>query len=253
MSEVQNSSRPCCPACGSSNLEVIEKKGKIDTKKAIIGGVLTLGMGGIGAIAGAADMLKKERYFVCRDCGYSGKDAAAPAQGQTSRVKRNDLDPVMEPIYHTLDITLEDMALAFMHQAKTQEVPLSWKLGEITDGALNNLMGGSITPCLILFHPLHEKDYFKLAVTQERMGKHNLVQIYSFGKSTQLNIEADKGTRLIDTGGYRGSAAVGHAIGRGLVVGIRKLNNAMNQDSHALSQEKLWYSLVYELVAEVMA
>lgn len=59
-----------CPKCKSLNVQVLgQQKKEFSVKKAIIGGVLT---GGIGAIAGFAGKNGKYEVF-CSDCGYRWK------------------------------------------------------------------------------------------------------------------------------------------------------------------------------------
>jgi Zn finger protein HypA/HybF involved in hydrogenase expression len=59
--------RPRCPKCGSTDLSILgqHKKG-FSVGKAVVGGVLT---GGVGTLAGFAGKKTKKVDYVCNNCG----------------------------------------------------------------------------------------------------------------------------------------------------------------------------------------
>jgi len=57
----------CCPMCGSKDgwIRIEKTKKGFSFGKAVVGGVLT---GGVGLVAGALG--KKAATYACRDCGF---------------------------------------------------------------------------------------------------------------------------------------------------------------------------------------
>ncbi len=59
--------RPRCPKCGSTNLSILgQHKKSFSVGKAVVGGVLT---GGVGTLAGFAGKKTKKVDYVCNNCG----------------------------------------------------------------------------------------------------------------------------------------------------------------------------------------
>lgn len=69
-----------CPRCSSKQISVVTEKKAFDAKKAIIGGVLT---GGIGLVAGF--MGKKADFYLCNKCGYKWE---VPVESITEKFKK---------------------------------------------------------------------------------------------------------------------------------------------------------------------
>lgn len=69
-----------CPRCSSRKISVVNEKKAFDAKKAIIGGVLT---GGIGLAAGFLG--KKVDFYLCNQCGHKWE---VPTESITDKIKK---------------------------------------------------------------------------------------------------------------------------------------------------------------------
>lgn len=60
-----------CPKCRSVDVSLLDENRKgFSVGKAVVGGVLTSGLGGVGALAGLAGGKRKKKVFSCHDCGH---------------------------------------------------------------------------------------------------------------------------------------------------------------------------------------
>ncbi len=172
-------------------------------------------------------------------------------------------DPIRYP--NGEEITLDLIKEKFVEVAENYGLALSVENDEIETGGFFN---SSTTPCLLLYNPTYFDDYYKFCITSKPQGKTALINIYSFGKSTQMSKEAfSQNTKVFDGAGSRGTALGilrGGAVGAGFAVGsaatglvkggikaLAKGINALTMDKAALAEEKEWYDLFYAVIAEV--
>jgi len=74
------SSAVFCSHCGSNKVTLVSEHKAFDAKKAIIGGVLT---GGVGLVAGFIG--KKADFYLCNQCGYKWE---VPTESITEKIKK---------------------------------------------------------------------------------------------------------------------------------------------------------------------
>lgn len=181
-------------------------------------------------------------------------------------IREKDLTAFSDPIRLVDDETTELRSIGEALQRCAEEFGAEVKIKN--EAVERGFFDSNPIPCLQICHPNHEKDYFNFCITCKQQGKTRLVQIYTYGKSKQMGLEAfQKNTRAFDGSGVRGTAvgalrggalgagfAIGSAVG-GVVKGTGKLLAkgvaAMMCDDAALSVEKDWYDLMATVLQNV--
>lgn len=181
-------------------------------------------------------------------------------------IRERDLTAYSEPIRMVDDATTDfdaiDAALRSVSATFGAELKV-WK-----DDVERGMFDMNPVPCLMLCHPEHKEDYFRFCITRKVQGKTCLIQIYTYGKSTQMSLESfQNNTHAFDGNGTRGAvvgALRGGALGAGFAIGsaaagivkgggklLAKGLVAMMRDDAALSREKDWYDLMGSVFQEV--
>lgn len=123
-------------------------------------------------------------------------------------------------------------------------------------------------PCLQICHPNHEKDYYNICLTRRTQGKTCVFQVFTYGKSRQMNLEDfQSNTHVFDGSGVNGVAVGtlrGGALGAGFAIGsaaagivksggklLAKGIVGLMRDDAALSVEREWYDLILESIQSV--
>ena len=71
------------------------------------------------------------------------------------------------------DVTIQTAQIALSNCAREHGVPVIFTLDQVKYGGL---IGGSTNDCLVLYHPQHEKDYYKFAVEITHQGNY-IIQV----------------------------------------------------------------------------
>lgn len=144
------------------------------------------------------------------------------------------------------DITLKAIQSALYSSAEEYGVPIAFSYDETSSG----LFGDNV-PCLVLYHPDHQRDYFKFCIQRITQGKIAMVYVYTFGRSDQLSRDALSGQSsgfvgaLLSKSAYNIGASVGHA----LVKGISNLGRNANK----VEAEKSWYGAMEGIFDECIS
>ena len=248
-----------CMICGKDNLQFEYKrgKGKADIKKAVIGGVLTASMGGIGAAAGLTDLMTQKCYMRCPDCGYnqfgdfSAKNVMYPEQMT-----------MLEVFYDDFGIPYRAIRDQLIDESAKAGIPARVRLAEFQTHAVS---GPALVPCILIENPSHANSYFSFCIAPGNDG----FFVWLAGESKQLNKkDYNKNQSATHGTGWATAAAgmirggnwgvgtaiggVGFEIGHGTVVGARKLFNSLTINQQALDQEMRWYEQVRELTDSVL-
>jgi len=255
-----------CYICGKNNAYVDYKrgKGKISIKKAVVGGLLTAPVGGMGVAAGFTDLVAQKGYCVCPDCGYNQFQAFVPSN-------------VMEPSRMTqINMYFDDYGISYYEfvdtmtrYAKISSVPMSLRFAEVSANSIN---GPETVPCIVVEHPAHQKDYFRYCIVPENANFSGDARfsVWLCGKSSQMDKSdyiknktefSASGLDLAGLGMLRGGAyGVGFAIGamgtelaRCAGTGAKKLYNSLTLDKAALNQEILWYDEIELIIKSTFA
>lgn len=250
-----------CPNCGTA-MQYCETRGKVDLKKAAVGGLLTIGMGGIGAVAGFTDAMKKERQFVCPRCGHTLDAQTMHASCEILREK--DLADLGDPVMLRFDVDFAQLAQAVTAATASENIPLAWKMGQIGGGFLSNA-GAS---CLILYHPQHPADYYRFVIKKTNVGNFCKVSVFAQGNSTEGGRAAEKDLQVFDGSGLCGAAlgmlrggssgksftagSIGYGIGKSVATAVRKGIASMHYNAGAHEEEQMWYHLTLGILRSVL-
>ena len=127
-------------------------------------------------------------------------------------------------------------------------IPVAFYADQIKYGGF---IGGSTEDCIVLYHPQHENDYYKVAITVNHQGKYAFVSVNDFGSSRQLgnqgSVEYLKETLKFGNG-VTTSEKVGALIGAGA---RRLIMGGVNKQK--LQEEQDWYQFVMEAFDEIVA
>ena len=133
---------------------------------------------------------------------------------------------------------------------------------------ISNGLFGDVKYGIAVFHPSHQSDYYKFCITSNMVGTTRVVDIYMYGRSSNINHENYAANTKIFTGsGARGTAAgafTGGALGAGVAIGsvlgsavgagfraVGKGINALMRDSEGLELEQQWYAVIADIFTEV--
>ena len=229
-----------CPICGADAAEIEFKagKGKFNVKAAIVGGLLT---GGIGAVAGFKDRIATKGYIACRGCGYDQ--------------------------FLSVDLSLNEVLGKITQNANEQGIVVRARLDEV-----NRAPGGQALasyPCLIIEHPDHPVDYLKFCIQKNVDGNRCMFTPYVFGCSTQIQMknynDSNSGqsagglaiAALEMLGGVKRAVMTGYGfgseVGKYVSTSIIKSINNSKMDACALQWEQIWYGEVSNVISSVLA
>ena len=103
-------------------------------------------------------------------------------------------------------------------------------------------LGAGKESCLVLYHPEHEKDYFKFCIRVRHQGNYAFVTVENFGVSVQIgNLNSKENVSQTLKYGS-GSEKVGALIGGG----IRTLLKG-GANKQKLEEEQMWYAVVSDI------
>lgn len=146
----------------------------------------------------------------------------------------------------TLNLVREKLEIA-MNNASA---PVAFEKDQIKTGGIFN---SNSVDCLVMYHPEHTKDYFKFCIYIIYDGNDAVVCTREYGQSKQMDKAyrseiAKKGVKdyfRLDAEDY---SAIGNAIGSAIGGALGSIGKSKKK----LEAEKMYYSLVYEVLDEVI-
>lgn len=148
------------------------------------------------------------------------------------------------------DLTLETLQAAIQDHADNYGIPVAFYTDQIKYGGL---IGGTVTDCIVLYHPEHEKDYFKLAIQIKHQGSYAFLSVHDFGSSKLMDNQAshDFMVSTIKNSWHdknsNGSEAVGAVIGAGL----RRIVKG-GRNNQKLEEEQNWYTMISDIFDDLL-
>ena len=245
-----------CPICGSNSAEIEYRNGKFNKKAALVGGLLT---GGIGLIAGFKDTLVSRGFITCKSCRYS---QLGHNPDYTLKVK--DMEPFNSGTLFNHDLSLIGIVDDLRKMAKYRNIPCNVRYDEVDSVPAGTSLASY--PCVVIEHPEHPNDYLKICIQKNSSGSQCILTAYVFGRSPQLEMEdfnnnqsphSALGIAAAITGAVSGDkpfltgAGIGHEIGSVIGTSIKKSINSSKMNSSALQWEKLWYADVLEMIGDL--
>lgn len=144
------------------------------------------------------------------------------------------------------DISLQRIQNVLRERADNYQIPVDFYYDQI--GSLLSQK----EDCLVLFHPQHQKDYYKIVITIRRQGTMAFLSFKTYGTSKNMaklarggNAKSDLATALF-SGDANASAA---ALGRTLVNGVLSLGGSKAKKQN----EQDWYMGIDQIINELIA
>ncbi len=139
-------------------------------------------------------------------------------------------------------ITLSTVQEAIKDCAMKMGIPVAFRGDQVKSGGLFN---SSVEDCVVMYHPEHERDYFKFCIRVKRQGVYAFVMVNDFGKSSQMNKANTAEFMKQDRKGQSMSYKVGSMIGQGL--------RTLGKSSQKLEEENMYYQCVFDIFDEIVS
>lgn len=139
-------------------------------------------------------------------------------------------------------ITLSTVQEAIKDCAMKMGIPVAFRGDQVKSGGLFN---SSVEDCVVMYHPEHERDYFKFCIRVKRQGVYAFVMVNDFGQSKQMNKANTAEFMKQDRKGQSMSYKVGSMIGQGL--------RTLGKSSQKLEEEKMYYQCVLDIFDEIVS
>lgn len=148
------------------------------------------------------------------------------------------------------NITLSAVQASLQGCAESNGVPVAFRYDQIKFGGI---IGGSTLDCLVLYHPDHEKDYFKFAIQLIHQGNYAFLSVFEFGTSRLMDNQASHDYMVSalkkswNDKDSNGAEAVGAVLG----AGIRRIVKG-GRNNQKMYEEQNWYAMVADLFDEII-
>lgn len=139
-------------------------------------------------------------------------------------------------------ITLSTVQEAIKDCAMKMGIPVAFSNDQVKSGGLFN---SSVEDCIVMYHPEHERDYFRFCIRVKRQGSYAFVMVNDFGQSKQLNKANTAEFMKQDRKGQSMSYKVGSMIGQGL--------RTLGKSSQKLEEEQMYYQCVFDIFDEIVS
>lgn len=139
-------------------------------------------------------------------------------------------------------ITLMTVQEAIKDCAMKMGIPVAFRGDQVKSGGLFN---SSVEDCLVMYHPEHERDYFKFCIRVNRQGVYAFVSINDFGQSSQMNKAGRAEAYKADREGKAMSYKIGSLIGQGL--------STIGKSKTKLEEEQRYYNCVEDIFDEIVS
>lgn len=132
---------------------------------------------------------------------------------------------------------LDSVMAAVQRLADEDNIPVAFAKDQVTSGGLFNKV---VEPCLVLYHPDHPTDYYKLAIRCSEEAGRTFISIDMYGTSKQMNKAAGAEWAKQDRRGKSMSYKVGSMIGSGIA--------GIGRSKQKLEAEQRYYALLQDLL-----
>ncbi len=145
-------------------------------------------------------------------------------------------------------ITLMTVQEAIKDCAMKMGIPVAFRGDQVKSGGLFN---SSVEDCLVMYHPEHERDYFKFCIRIRRQGVYAFVDIHEFGESKQMN----KAYRSeLAKEGAKGYFKAGNEYDTGKMLGqaIGGFVGSIGKSKAKLEEEQMYYQCIFDIFDEIV-
>lgn len=140
------------------------------------------------------------------------------------------------------DITLQAVQNAIKDYAQGIGIPVAFYPDQVKSGGMFNK---TTEECIVLYHPDHQNDYFKICIRVNHQGTYAFVSAMDFGKSKQLKkadqVEAYRESRRGQSMSYK----VGSLIGQGIT--------SIGRSKSKLEEEQNYYACIIDIFDEIVS
>lgn len=139
-------------------------------------------------------------------------------------------------------ITLQTVQEAIKDCAMKMGIPVAFMNDQVKSGGLFN---SSTEDCIVMYHPEHERDYFRFCIRVKRQGVYAFVSINDFGQSKQMNKANTAEFMKQDRAGKDMSYKIGSMIGQGL--------RTLGSSKQKLEEENNYYQCIFDIFDEIVS
>ncbi len=139
-------------------------------------------------------------------------------------------------------ITLGTVQDAIKDCADKMGIPVAFTNDQVKSGGLFN---SSVEDCIVMYHPEHERDYFRFCIRVKHQGVYAFVSINDFGQSKQMNKAAYAENYKADRQGKDMSYKIGSMIGQGIMT--------LGKSKAKLEEEQMYYQCVFDIFDEIVS
>ncbi len=128
-------------------------------------------------------------------------------------------------------ITLSAVQTAVEKGAEDIGIPVAFYDDQVKSGGLFN---SSVEDCIVMYHPDHERDYFKFCIRVGRQGSYAFVSVNNFGESKQI-AKANYAENSKREGGPM----------------LDRLVMTIGRSKQKLEEEQMYYQCIFDIFDEI--
>ena len=139
-------------------------------------------------------------------------------------------------------ITLSTVQEAIKDCAMKMGIPVAFTSDQVKSGGLFN---SSVEDCIVMYHPQHERDYFRFCIRVKRQGMYAFVSVNDFGKSSQMA----KADRAEFAAADRKGKSMSYKFGSLATQGLMNIGKSKQK----LEEEQMYYQCVFDIFDEIVS
>jgi len=153
------------------------------------------------------------------------------------------------------EMTLQRIQDEIEKKSQQYEVPIAFYGEQIKSGGILN---STIDDCIVIYHPEHQKDYYKIAVCIRYQGKIAFVSFNDFGESKNLkklsarNAAGSAVKQGWSNAGRNGNYSPGMSLTMGLMGGAIGALRSIGGSKAKQEAENNYYAALMQIIDEVM-
>lgn len=139
-------------------------------------------------------------------------------------------------------ITLSTVQDAIKDCAMKMGLPVAFIGDQVKSGGLFN---SSVEDCVVMYHPEHERDYFRFCIRVKHQGTYAFVSVNDFGKSSQMAKAERAEFGSADRKGKSMSYKLGSLAAQGLM--------NIGKSKQKLEEEQMYYQCIFDIFDEIVS
>lgn len=139
-------------------------------------------------------------------------------------------------------ITLQAVQEALRECAQSMGIPVAFYPDQVKSGGL---FSKTVEDCVVLYHPEHQNDYFKICIRVGHQGNYAFVSANDFGISKQMKKAGQAEAYRESRKGQSMSYKVGSLIGQGIT--------SIGRSKAKYEEEQNYYACIIDLFDEIVS